>query len=85
MARGWESKGVEAQQAEKGQTPPSSKRKLTAQEAARWREQENLRLAREAILNQLSASHNPVRHKQLEEALKSLEARLADLAVEPPH
>jgi hypothetical protein len=63
MARGWESKSVEAQQEEAGaQSSRSGKRKMGAEEAAAFREKENLRLARQRVLQQLEASSN-ARHK----------------------
>jgi hypothetical protein len=72
MARGWESKSVEAQQAEASEKPAQSRPAMSAEEAARWREKESLRLSRQRVLQQLEASQNP-RHRQL------LGASLADL------
>src|SRR5579864_7537529 len=52
MARGWESKSVEAQQAEATETSSKPRVKLTPEAAARRREQENLRLSRQSIVQQ---------------------------------
>jgi hypothetical protein len=76
MARGWESKAVEAQQAEA--TEKSSKRPapMSAEEAARWREKESFRLSRQRVLQQLEAAQNPRHRKLLEDALADLEEKL---------
>jgi hypothetical protein len=72
MARGWESKSVEAQQEEASEKPTQFRPAMSAEEAVRWREKESLRLSRQRVLQQLEASQNP-RHRQL------LDASLADL------
>ena len=72
MARGWESKSVEAQQAEAADTTKKPRLKLTPEAAARRREQERLRLSRQSVLQQLQKTQNP-RHREL------LENTLADL------
>jgi len=72
MARGWESKSVEAQQAEATEKSSKPRVKLTPEAAARSRKRENLRLSRQRIRQQLDQAQNP-RHRQL------LEATLADL------
>jgi hypothetical protein len=76
MARGWESKSVEAQQEEAGNRPAESRPRMTPQEAALWRKRENLRLSRLNLLKQLETSQNP-RHRQLlEETLRDLEQKM---------
>ena len=72
MARGWESKSVEAQQAEASDAASKPRLKLTPEAAVRRRELETLRLSRQSVLQQLQKSQNP-RHRQL------LESTLADL------
>lgn len=76
VARGWESKSVEAQQAEA--TEKSSKRRapMSVEEAARWRERESLRLSRQRVLQQLEASQNPRHRKLLEDTLAGLDEKL---------
>jgi hypothetical protein len=77
MARGWESKSVEAQQAEASerQTRPRPK-KMSPEEADRWREKEGLRLSRQRILQQLESIENPRHRKVLEDALADLNLKL---------
>ncbi|PYX48619.1 MAG: hypothetical protein DMG79_11400 [Acidobacteria bacterium] len=76
MARGWESKSVEAQQAEASDKSAPLREPMTVEEASRWREKENLRLARQRVLQQLEASPNPRHRKLLEEALADLDQKL---------
>lgn len=76
MARGWESKSVEAQQAEAGEKRTKNRTKLTPEAAARERERENLRLSRQRVLQQLDATQNPLRRKSLEAALAELDEKL---------
>jgi hypothetical protein len=79
VARGWESKSVEAQQADAGDKAASSGPRMSAAEAARWREKENLRLSRQRVLQQMEASRNP-RHRQLlQDALADLDEKLRGL------
>jgi DNA-directed RNA polymerase alpha subunit len=77
MARGWESKSVEAQQAEATEKPGKDRVKLTPEAAARSRERENLRLARQRVLQQLEKSGNPRHRKLLEETLADLDQKLS--------
>lgn len=80
MARGWESKSVEAQQDEARQGVPKSRIKLTREEAARRREHENLRLSRQRVVQQIESSQNPRHRKILEEALAELDQKLGQFA-----
>ncbi len=80
MARGWESKSVEAQQADAITDKTTAKPRLTREEAAQLREQENLRLARTRILQQLASASSPRYRALLQETLKDLEDRLQGLA-----
>ena len=76
MARGWESKSVEAQQAEASDKSSKPRSRMTADEAVRWREKENLRLSRQQVLQQLETSQNPRHRKLLEDTLADLEEKL---------
>jgi hypothetical protein len=76
MARGWESKSVEAQQAEASQGKGQSRPRMSAEQAAAVRERENLRLSRQRVLQQLEASQNPRHRKLLEDALAALDEKL---------
>jgi hypothetical protein len=78
MARGWESKSVEAQQADASDKSANSRRRMSAEEAARWREKENLRLSRQRVLQELSASQNPRHRKLLEDSLADLDKKLKE-------
>jgi len=77
MARGWESKSIEAQQAEASEKPGETRVRLTPEAAARSRERENLRLARQQVLHQLEQSENPRHRKLLEETLADLDQKLS--------
>ena len=79
VARGWESKSVEAQQAEAGEKSTPPRRKMSAAEAAVFREQENLRLSRQRVLQQMEASSNPQHRKLLLDALADLDEKLKKL------
>jgi hypothetical protein len=76
MARGWESKSVEEQVAEKQAEPEFANGRLNgAAEAARKRQRQELELQRERILDERTSS--PVRRAALEAALTEIESRLA--------
>ena len=79
MARGWESKSVEQQQAETLEVKPEHKRPLSAQELAKARQREGLLLSRKHILDEMQTSQNPRRRQMLESALADLDSRLAAL------
>jgi hypothetical protein len=79
VARGWESKSVEEQQAQavssSGPAPPP----LTPAQIASQRQRTGLLLSRQRVLQQLEAAQNP-RHRQvLQSALADLDAQLARL------
>ncbi len=79
VARGWESKSVEAQQAEASEKSARPNQRMSAEEAALWRKRESLRLARIRVMQELDGSQNPRHRKLLEEALADLDAKLSDL------
>jgi len=79
MARGWESKSVEAQQAEATTAKSAQKPRLTREEAAQLRETETLKLARQRVLEQLKSNPNPRHTEMLGTALREIEFRLAAL------
>lgn len=79
MARGWESKSVESQQADASETNTPHKRALTPAEMGRLHQREGLMLSRKHIMDQLATAANP-RHKQmLESALADLDSKIAAL------
>lgn len=76
MARGWESKSVEAQQAEATDKSSKPRVKLTPEAATQRREQENLRLSRQNVVHQLEKTQNPRYRKLLEDTLADLDQKL---------
>jgi hypothetical protein len=78
MARGWESKSVEEQQAA-ASVQAESKQRLTPEQAARKRQEEAIDLSRRHILQQLQTVQNHRHRQMLESALSELDARLARL------
>jgi hypothetical protein len=79
MARGWESKSVEAQQADAGEKSAASRTRLTAEEAVRQRNKEGLLLARKRVLAQMEASKNPRHREMMETSLNELDRQLSQL------
>ncbi|HET9406894.1 MAG TPA: hypothetical protein VFO39_06615 [Candidatus Sulfotelmatobacter sp.] len=79
MARGWESKSVEAQQEELASKPAQKRSILTPDQAARQRELEGLKLSRNRIVQQLAAIQDPRRRTMLEKALSDLEMKIRAL------
>jgi hypothetical protein len=79
MARGWESKSVEAQQDEAAARTTSEKPRLTREAVARLREKENLRLSLQNVGQQLERSHNPHHRAMLEQARADLERKIQEL------
>jgi hypothetical protein len=73
MAKGWESKSVEEQQAERA-APDTARKKI---DAPKVRLRQELELEREQILS--TRTNNPHRRAALEAALADVEARLAEL------
>lgn len=80
MARGWESKSIEDQQAQATQEDSRKARaRLTPEEAARQRRVESLRLARTRILQQLQGVANDRHRATLQAALAELDRQLLNL------
>ena len=78
MARGWESKSVEEQQAAAG-AQVESKQRLTPEQVARKQQHDALELSRRRILQQLQSVQNPRHRQMLEIALAELAERLERL------
>jgi DNA-binding helix-hairpin-helix protein with protein kinase domain len=80
MARGWESKSVEDQVAEKAEASSNAinHREAKAALADRQRQRQALELQRERILDERTSS--PLRRAALEAALADIEGRLKDLS-----
>lgn len=78
MARGWESKSVEAQQAEASEKSSKTRAaRLSPKEAERARYKENVLLARRRVLQQLESSRNERHRKLLQDSLAALDKQLA--------
>jgi hypothetical protein len=80
MARGWESKSIEAQ-IESQQNSPAAPRggQMTPEQMEAQRQLQVLLLARKKILGDLEGSKNARHQEQLRRALADIEARLAAL------
>lgn len=80
MARGWESKDVQAQ-VESGQEPPGhyGNNSKTAEQIHRELERKDLQLSRTRIAHDLESATNPNHRKSLEAALAFLDKKLSDL------
>jgi hypothetical protein len=80
MARGWESKAVEAQieAAERGERDQKTLY-LSPAEARIAQAKQGLQLSRTRVLNDIRTARNPRYRKMLEEALVRLERELAAL------
>ena len=79
MARGWESKSVEAQQSEAAQETDRSRARLSREQAATVREKGNLELSRKRVLQQLEKCTNSHLRQTLEQALAELDRKLSDV------
>lgn len=81
MARGWESKDVEAQVAEieepKQQGGSGQK---TPEQLKREQERKDLQLSRIRIANDLASATHPNHRKSLEAAMAFLDKKIADLS-----
>lgn len=75
MARGWESKSVEAQQADREQSGPSGE-SLSPEETARLAALRTLELARTRALADLAAARSPAHRAMLEAALRALDDQI---------
>ena len=80
MARGWESKDVEAQvELKKTIMEAQSKAQKSAEQARRDSERRDLQLSRTRIQNELQIATNPNHRKSLEAALAYLEKKIEEL------
>ena len=81
MARGWESKDVEAQlEAKETLAVNLSKSQQRAEVARRDLERNGLNLSRVRIVNELENATNPNHRKSLEAALAHLDRKIAELS-----
>jgi hypothetical protein len=80
VARGWESKSVEEQQAQAVSSPGPTKPPLTPAQIADQRQKQGLLLSRQHVLQQLEVAQNPRHRETLQAALAELDTKLARLA-----
>ena len=81
MARGWESKDVEAQLEEKKAVPQTQDNKIqkSTEQIRREQERRGLQLSRTRILHDLESATHPNHRRSLEAALAHLDQKIADL------
>ncbi len=82
MARGWESKDVEAQVVESSEPQKAPSGRVEKSPAQQLREQsvKDLQLSRTRITNDLANATNPNHRKSLEAALAHLDKKISDLS-----
>lgn len=80
MARGWESKSVEAQQAEASESVAAPRRPILGPEdKLKLQKRQGLLLDRKRVLQQLESVRNEQYRKMLQDALTELDRRIASL------
>jgi hypothetical protein len=79
MARGWESKDVEAQMEEREESrrQQADAKLLDSQTASRKRERESLELSRVRVLRDIEAAQNPKYREMLQRSLDHLNEKLS--------
>jgi hypothetical protein len=80
MARGWESKSIEAQQEDASRDKASEKPRLTMAETAIAREAASLRLSLSRVVEQLGHTQNSRHREMLERAKADLERKIESLS-----
>ena len=81
MARGWESKSVEAQQDDKARGGAKPTGPASPEEAARAAERQTIELALARARNDLARAKVPAHRSMLEQAIAALTERLRALEV----
>jgi len=84
MARGWESKSVEAQQDEASRSVARPQRPLTPEERERGQRRQTIELARRKAAADLARARTPAHRSLLERAIRDLDGQLAGLSAESP-
>lgn len=79
MARGWESKSVEAQQEDASRTNIAEKPRLTREEADRLRQEESLRMSLQRVTQEIEHSHNARHRVMLEQAQAELRRQMEEI------
>ena len=86
MARGWESKSIEQQQADALEERGALRPRLSAAEQKRNRQRDSLLLARKRLADELNSATHPERRQMLEQSLAELDKQLSsfDSLTNPP-
>ena len=80
MARGWESKDVEAQvESKEGSKTSSGRDPKSPEQQLREQDIQQLQLSRTRIANDLSTATHPNHRKSLEAALAHLDKKIAEI------
>ena len=79
MARGWESKSVEAQMETANESPAGAKTALTDDERKGQRERDSLKLSRAYVVQQIEVSTNERYTESLRQALSEIDRKLTNL------
>ena len=83
MARGWESKSVEAQMEESRESKPAASRAVLTEDEVKLRQKKaDLMLSRSRITQQLESSDNERYSQLLRHTLMELDKQIADLSDE---
>jgi hypothetical protein len=80
MARGWESKDVESQVADRKTVTETSGKGKSPEEIRKEQERRGLALSRTRVLNELELATHPNHRKSLEAALAHLDRKIAELS-----
>jgi len=79
MARGWESKSVEQQQADMANDAKSAGPRLSPTQQRLARQRDGLLLSRKRLLQQLQTAVHPRHRRMLEQALGEIDRQLSSL------
>jgi len=77
MARGWESKAVEQQQAEMAEKSTGPRLVLSEKQRRLQRQKEGLLLSRKRLVQQLESSPHPRRREMLEQSIREIDQQLS--------
>lgn len=86
MARGWESKSIEQQQADLADRRQSTGPRLSSEQQKNNRLRQGLLLARKRLTDQLQAANRPEHRQMLERSLTELDKQLSSFesVAQPP-
>jgi hypothetical protein len=77
MARGWESKSVEQQQAEMAESRQPARPPLSPEQQERDRIRQGLALSRKRLLQQLEVATNPRHRQMLTQSIAEIDRQLS--------